>query len=297
MQGNYQGDYASLKTALNTAVTNLDRGLVLVAGVAEQVSQAAGQIDAGSQSLAQGTSEQACTLQEVSSSLQEMDAMSAQNAQLAQQARNLADEARHSANRGITSIQRLSEAIDAIKDSAEKTAKIVKTIDDIAFQTNLLALNAAVEAARAGDAGKGFAVVADEVRNLARRSAEAAKNTAQLLTEAGQNAATGVSLHRGVLADLEEITAQVHQVGEMMTDIADASAQQCQGVKQINLAVSQLNQVTQQTAATSEEVASTVAQLTNQATDMQSLVRTFHLSQTGQGEEQEVPEEYTLVGV
>jgi methyl-accepting chemotaxis protein len=219
-----------------------------------------------------------------------MDVMSTQNAQRAQQARHLTEEARQSADRGITSIQQLSRAIDAIKTSSDKTAKIIKTIDDIAFQTNLLALNAAVEAARAGDAGKGFAVVAEEVRNLARRSADAARSTAQLIEEAAQNAGSGVHLHRGVLTNLEEITTQVHQVGEMMTEIAAASDQQSQGVKQINVAVTQLNQVTQQTAATSEEAASTVAQLTSQANDMQSLVHTFRLSEAGEGDEWEASE-------
>jgi methyl-accepting chemotaxis protein len=284
MQGSYQGDYADLKTALNTAVNNLDQGLAMVAIGAKQVSQASRQLSAGSDSLAQGTSEQASTLQEVSSSLQEMDSMSAQNAHYAQQAKRLADDARHSADRGITSMQRLSEAMDAIQGSSDETAKIVKTIDEIAFKTNLLALNAAVEAARAGDAGKGFAVVAEEVRNLAMRSAEAAKNTARLIEAGAQKAKSGVSLHREVLGNLEEITTQVHKVGETMTEIASASDRQSQGVRQIAIAVEQLNQVTQQTAATSEKTASTVANLTNQATEMQTLVHTFHLSQTEDGE-------------
>jgi methyl-accepting chemotaxis protein len=303
MAGDYQGDFAALKAALNTAVSNLDEGLALVANSAEQVGEASKQIDAGSHSLAQGTSEQASTLEEVSSSLQEMDAASTQNAQRAQQAQQAATEARQSADRGIASIQRLSEAIDAIKASSDETAKIIKTIDDIAFQTNLLALNAAVEAARAGDAGKGFAVVAEEVRNLAMRSANAAKNTAQLIEGAARKADSGVSLHREVLGNLEEITAHVHRMGETMTEIADSSKQQSHGVKQITEAVAQLNQVTQQTAATSEEAASTVAQLTRQASNMQALVRTFHLSQSEQleaieeAESQVADEEYASVGV
>jgi methyl-accepting chemotaxis protein len=211
--------------------------------------------------------------------------MSTQNAQHAQRVQQLTDATRNSADKGITSIQRLSEAVAAIKGSSDETAKIIKTIDDIAFQTNLLALNAAVEAARAGDAGKGFAVVAEEVRNLAMRSADAARNTAQLIEEAAQKADSGVNLHHEVLKNLKEITTQVHQVGEMMTEITDASERQSHGVKQISVAVMQLNQVTQQTAATSEETASAVAQLTSQATDMQSFVHTFCLSQVRQAEE------------
>jgi methyl-accepting chemotaxis protein len=176
-------------------------------------------------------------------------------------------------------MQRLSQAIDQIKSASDETAKIVKTIDEIAFQTNLLALNAAVEAARAGDAGKGFAVVAEEVRNLAMRSAEAAKNTATLIDEAVQKAGDGVSLNQEVLSNLEEIVSQVHKVSEVMGEIAASSEQQQEGVEQLNMAVGQLNQVTQQTAANSEEAASTAEELSGQAVEMQNMVQSFKLSQ------------------
>lgn len=279
MQGDYQGDFATIKTALNTAVTNLDSSLSQIVVGAEQVALAAGQISTGSQALAQGASEQASTLEEISSSLQEMASMSQQNAANAQEARSLTDNARHSADTGTGSMQRLSQAVDEIKQASDETAKIVKTIDEIAFQTNLLALNAAVEAARAGDAGKGFAVVAEEVRNLAMRSAEAAKNTAQLIEEAVRKAEDGVMLNREVLGNLGEIVTQVHKVSEVMGEIATASEQQQQGVQQLNTAVRQLNQVTQQTAANSEEAASTAEELSGQALEMRHLVGTFQLSQ------------------
>jgi methyl-accepting chemotaxis protein len=175
-------------------------------------------------------------------------------------------------------MQRLSQAMEQIKATSDKTAKIVKTIDDIAFQTNLLALNAAVEAARAGDAGKGFAVVAEEVRNLAMRSAEAAKNTAELISEAVRKAEDGVILNHEVLSNLTGIVTQVHRVSEVMGEIAASSEQQSQGVTQLTAAVEQLNQVTQQTAASSEEAASTATELTEQAAEMQHLVQTFQLS-------------------
>jgi uncharacterized phage infection (PIP) family protein YhgE len=145
-------------------------------------------------------------------------------------------------------MQRLSGAIDRIKTSADETAKIVKTIDEMAFQTNLLALNAAVEAARARDAGRGFAVVAEDVRNLAIRSAEAAKNTAQMIEESVQNADEGVALNHEVLQNLEEITTQVDKVSRVMGEITAASEQQTEGVEQINKAVEQMNQVIQQNA-------------------------------------------------
>jgi methyl-accepting chemotaxis protein len=175
-------------------------------------------------------------------------------------------------------MQRLSQAIVDIKRASDETAKIVKTIDEIAFQTNLLALNAAVEAARAGDAGKGFAVVAEEVRNLAMRSAEAAKNTARLIEEAVHKAEGGVTLNQEVLQNLEEIVSQVHKVSEVIGEIAAASEQQQQGVVQLNTAVEQLNQVTQQTAANSEETASTAQELSIQAAEMRHLVQAFQLS-------------------
>src|SRR5207244_3670763 len=133
---------------------------------------------------------------------------------------------------GVRSMQHLSEAITKIKGSADSTAKIVKTIDEIAFQTNLLALNAAVEAARAGDAGKGFAVVAEEVRNLAMRSAEAAKHTANLIEESVKNADGGVALNQEVLSNLQEINGQIEKVSEVVAEIAAASDQQSQGVEQ-----------------------------------------------------------------
>jgi methyl-accepting chemotaxis protein len=280
MTGEYRGDHAKLKESINTALENLEEALTEVAGATEQVAAAAGQISAGSQSLAEGSSEQASSLEEVSASLQELASMTRQNASNAQEARALAESTRGSAEQGVVSMQRLSEAIDKIKQSSDATARIVRTIDEIAFQTNLLALNAAVEAARAGDAGKGFAVVAEEVRNLAMRSAEAAKNTAELIEEAVQNADGGVSINAEVMGKLEEINGQVEKVGTVMHEIAAASDQQRQGVDQITTAVDQMNSVTQQTAANSEESAATAEELGSQAERMREMVEQFTLSST-----------------
>src|SRR5207244_6281044 len=145
---------------------------------------------------------------------------------------HLSEGARASANKGMGSMKRLSQAMDKIKSSGDATAKSVKTIDEIACQTNLLALDAAVEAARAGDAGKGFAVVAEEVRNLAMRSAEAAKNTANLIEESVKNVEGGVALNQEVLSNLQEINGQIEKVSEVVAEIAAASDQQSQGVEQ-----------------------------------------------------------------
>ena len=280
MVGDYKGDFAKIKNSLNLALENLDEGLQQVSGGAEQVASAANEIAAGSQTLAQGSSEQAATLEEVSANIQEISSMTRQNTNNAKEARSLSDATQTSAEKGMANMKRLSEAVDLIKTSAYSTAKIVKTIEEIAFQTNLLALNAAVEAARAGDAGKGFAVVAEEVRNLAMRSAEAAKQTAQLIEDSVKNTESGVALNEEVLNNLDEINHQVQKVNVVVSEIAAASEQQSQGVEQITSAIEQMNVVTQATAANSEESASAAEQLSGQSQEMLNLIGEFSLSKS-----------------
>jgi methyl-accepting chemotaxis protein len=275
--GTYQGDHARIKDAVNAAAETLDQSLQQVAVGSDQIASAAGQIGTGAQSLAQGTSQQASSLEEVSSSLQEMNAMTRQNAANAKEARGIAEATKTSAENGVGSMQRLSSAMDLIKKSSDDTAKIIKTIDEIAFQTNLLALNAAVEAARAGEAGKGFAVVAEEVRNLAMRSAEAAKNTADMIEGSVKNAENGVTINQEVMKNLEEINGHAKRVSEVMAEIAAASDQQSQGVGQVNTAMEQMNQLTQQNAANSEESASASEELSAQAQEMKSMVSGFKI--------------------
>jgi methyl-accepting chemotaxis protein len=277
VRGNYKGDFERIKQAMNTASDNLQQALSQVSSASGQITGVSGQISSSSQSLSSSATAQASSLEEVSSSLQEMSSMTKQNASNAKEARSLSEGTRSTAAKGVDSMQRLSEAINKIKASSDSTAKIVKTIDEIAFQTNLLALNAAVEAARAGDAGKGFAVVAEEVRNLAMRSAEAAKNTSNLIEESVKNAEGGVSINQEVLSNLREINEQVNKVSEVMAEIASASDQQSQGIDQITTSVSQMSDMTQQNAANSQESAASAVELDNLAHKMQKMVDAFNL--------------------
>lgn len=278
INGSYKGDLVTITVAMNTAVENLDNALQLVVAGADQVASASGQISGSSRSLSEGAGRQASTLEEVSSNLQEMAATTTQNESSAKEAHRLSAATQASVDHGMDNMKRLSEAIIKIKASSDSTARIVKTINEIAFQTNLLALNAAVEAARAGDAGRGFSVVAEEVRNLAMRSADAAKSTSTLIEESVKNAEAGVTINQDVVSSLSQIAKQVVAMRNALAEIAAASEQQSLGLHQVNSAVEQINQVTQQTAATAEECASAAYELNRQADEMQRMVSTFRLS-------------------
>jgi methyl-accepting chemotaxis protein len=238
----------------------------------QQVASAAGQVSSSSQSLAEGASEQAASIEETSSSLEEMASMTQRNAENAQKANDLAKQARAAADKGAGDMQTMSAAMEAIKVSSDDIAKIIKTIDEIAFQTNILALNAAVEAARAGESGAGFAVVADEVRNLAQRSAQAAKETADKIEGAIGNTAQGVEISKKVAETLNEIVVKARQVDELVAEVTSASREQTQGITQINTAVGQMDKVTQGNAASAEECAAAAEELNAQAETMKHSV-------------------------
>ncbi len=255
----------SIAKPINAAIAGLTDG-------SNQINGASKQVSASSQTMASGASEQASSIEETSASLEQLTSMTKQNADNAKQAKKLAEVANISAEKGSESMDKMGKAIDEIKKSSDETAKIIKTIDEIAFQTNLLALNAAVEAARAGDAGKGFAVVAEEVRNLAQRSAEAAKNTASMIEGSVEKAETGVKISGEVGNSLKEIAESVGKVNNLVAEIASASNEQAQGIDQINTAVQQLNEVTQSNAASSEEAAAAAEELGAQAEEMNRMV-------------------------
>jgi len=238
----------------------------------EQVSAASGQVSSASQEMAEGASEQAASLEETSASLEEMAAQTRQNADNANEANGSMTEVSKLVTGGVESMKTMSEAITTIKESANETAKIIKTIDEIAFQTNLLALNAAVEAARAGEAGKGFAVVAEEVRNLAQRSAEAAKNTSELIGQSQTYADNGVKVGQEVAQALDGISGGASKVGSLVNEITAASKEQSVGIDQINKAVSEMDKVVQQNAASAEESASASEEMNAQARELNHVV-------------------------
>ena len=250
---------------------------------AEQTAGAAGQVSSASQSLAEGASEQAASLEETSSSLEEMSSMTKRNAETAGKVKELGSEARKAGDLGVKDMTALVSAMDAIKTSSADIAKIIKTIDEIAFQTNILALNAAVEAARAGEAGAGFAVVADEVRNLAQRCAQAAKETASKIEDAVQKSAVGADISAKVAKSLEEIVGKARQVDEMAGEVAAASQEQSQGISQVNIAVTQMDKVTQSNAANAEESAAAAEELTAQAESLKEAVSDLLRLVDGQG--------------
>ncbi|MFN7915307.1 MAG: methyl-accepting chemotaxis protein [Vicinamibacterales bacterium] len=250
---------------LNSAVMSLDEG-------ARQVVSASDQVAGSAQSLSQGATEQAASLEETSASMEEMASMTRRNAENTRQAVTLVTDVHVKVNDSQAALQDMVQSMTAIQESSEKVSKIIKTIDEIAFQTNILALNAAVEAARAGEAGMGFAVVADEVRSLAQRSAQAAKDTAGLIEESISKSRNGSVKVEQVAAAITGITSSVNRVKGLIDEVSEASHQQTQGIDQVASALSQMEKVTQGTAATAEESAAASEELSAQANTTMEVV-------------------------
>jgi len=258
-----------LNRTLKQIAVSLDKG-------AKQTSASAAQVSISSQSLAEGASAQAASLEETSASLEEMAAMTKHNADHALQAKDVSHRTSAAADTGVADMNAMKQAMDAIKASSNDISNIIKTIDEIAFQTNILALNAAVEAARAGEAGAGFAVVAEEVRSLALRSAQSAKETATKIEDSMKRSERGVEISERVAKSLGEIFERARQMDTLVAEIATASQEQTQGISQLNLAVSQMDKVTQSNAATAQETATAAEELTAQAIDLQKTTSELH---------------------
>jgi hypothetical protein len=237
-----------------------------------QVTSAAGQFSCASQDLAAGASDQAASLEETRNSLEEMAAMNQRNAESAAESNSIARQARQAAEKGVEDMAQMQAAMVGIKTSSDEIAKIIKTIDEIAFQTNLLALNAAVEAARAGEAGMGFAVVAEEVRSLAQRSAQAARETSSKIEAAILRTNQGVAICGQVGSALQQIVERVRHLDELVAVVATASQEQSQGISQVNGAIARMDKVTQTNASTAQESAAAAAALTTEADALRQIV-------------------------
>ena len=279
MVGEFKGEFAELRDAINTSVGNLLNMVNDINESSGSISSGASEIATGNTDLSQRTEEQASSLEETASSMEEMTSTVRQNADNARTANTLASTARDQAQKGGDVVSNAVAAMSEINSSSKKISDIIGVIDEIAFQTNLLALNAAVEAARAGEQGRGFAVVAGEVRNLAQRSAGAAKEIKSLINDSVEKVDEGTKLVDESGKTLEEIVEAVKKVNDIIAEIAAASQEQSSGIEEVNKAISQMDEMTQQNAALVEEAASASESMEEQAKNMIELMRFFNTGQ------------------
>jgi methyl-accepting chemotaxis protein len=275
------GEIATLCSGINGLLDTMVLVISDIKTAAREVSNASAEISASTTDLSQRTEEQAASLEETSASMEEISSTVKKNAENARQANQFTGETRVVAERGGAVVGDAVSAMARIEESSRKISDIIGVIDEIARQTNLLALNAAVEAARAGEAGRGFAVVATEVRSLAQRSSQAAKDIKDLITNSSGQVKEGVDLVNRAGASLKEIVASIKKVADIVADIANASMEQSTGIEQVNKALTQMDEVTQQNSALVEENAATAKTLESQAGAMDQRVGVFHLDDAG----------------
>ena len=284
----FHGDFVLIKDSINEHVRNLNHTMTEINSSSSQVSMGAKQVADGAQSLAQGSTEQATAIEELSRSISEITEKTRINAATADKTSTLSATIKENAEKGSRQMDEMIAAVSDISEASKNIGKIIKTIDDIAFQTNILALNAAVEAARAGQAGKGFAVVAEEVRNLASKSAEAAKDTGNLIQNSMEKVELGSQIAGETAASLNEIVAGINESSGLITEIAKLSEEQSLSITQINTGIDRVAQVVQLNSATAEESAAASEEMSGQSDVLLQLIAQFKLND-GDGHHRSLP--------
>ena len=273
----FVNDFEPMLIAVNKIVDSLNSTLTQINVTGEQVAMGSDQVAEGAQLLSQGATEQASSIQELSATINEVSSQIQQTAQNAARAKEISVKSSIATDRGKEQMQEMIVAMDEISNTSNRIGNIIKNIDDIAFQTNILALNAAIEAARAGEAGKGFAVVADEVRNLAAKSAQSAKDTAELIEKSLIAIESGTIIVSETAKSLEEVVYSSQKSAEVIQEIADASNEQAEHINQVNIGVEQISVVVQTNSATAEESAAASEELSSQAQMLKELIGKFNL--------------------